>query len=175
MDSRTAQNLSANYTENVNQNVLNLRLNTTDHLDEIERFLRSVQPMMDVDKKTGKRVYKLVQVSDPLANDEGVKGVLFIVRNLMNQHVVQGNFKDEDYKDYICSVRKDIASIIMENLKDWKIEETNYNLIIDTIMMFVKPFMTRTLYNKERESYGASLQMREVSSISEKGGLNFFR
>lgn len=170
----TAQNLSANYSENVNETVLSLRLSTKEHLDEIEKFLRSVEQFVDIDKDTGKRVYSLVQVSEPLANPEGIKSIMFIVRNVMNQHIVQGNFIIDDLKDYIFGFRRDLASNIMENINAWGIKESNYNFIIDTIMNFVKPFMTRTINNKERESYSASLQMRETNSVNNKRGFGLF-
>lgn len=169
MDEGISQNLSASYQDAVNETVLSMRLSTKEHLEEIEKFLRSVEHFVDVDKETGKRTYKLVQVSEPLANPEGIKSIMFIVRNVMNQHIVQGNFTPDDLKDFICQYRKDLASNLMENINQWGVKENNYNFIIDTIMNFTKPFMTRTINNKERESYSATMQMKETNSVQNKG------
>lgn len=175
MEEAMSQNLAASYREAIDESVLSLRLSTKDHLEEIEKFLRSVDIVLSVNSETGEREYKLVQIDEALANEKGIKSLMFIVRNIMNQHVVQGNYIVDDYKDFISNFRKDLASNIMENIVDWGINESNYNMIIDTIMNFIKPFMTRTINNKERESYNASLQMRETNNVNNRGGFNLFR
>ena len=53
MEEALTQNLQANYRENIDETVLTLRLSTKDHLDRIEEFLRSIEQVVSIDKKTG--------------------------------------------------------------------------------------------------------------------------
>ena len=67
----------------------------------------------------------------------------------------------------------------MINLKNWEITSEDYDVICNFVMSIVIPFMTRGIDNKERDSYGQSLQSRDttMSRADPKGGMisNFMK
>lgn len=142
---------------------LQLRLDTQPFLDMMENFLRSVSYIQE--NENGKVVVKKVSFGKPLANEEGIRWILQRLNALINAHVAQGNYNDDRYDRDVWMIRTSLAYNIMTNLYNWEIRDENYHMIIDTIMDCVKPFLSRTLYNEERKSYGVSMQTREVNTI----------
>ena len=59
--------------------------------------------------------------------------------------------------------RKEVAETIILKCYDWNIRDDNLNGIIDTICQLIEIYLTRTIDNKERESYSATF--KETSSI----------
>ena len=53
-----------------------------------------------------------------------------------------------------------------------KIDEDNYEVIIDSIMVLIIPFISRLIDNEERNSYAASIKAVESNILNQsKGGL----
>lgn len=161
----------------VDSNALLIRLDTQRLMDDIELFLRGKRYVV-TEGATGEIKQEILEVGDALANDCGIQGILSFVGMVVNPHTVQGNYEREQYYEEIARVRRGLAYIMTLNTNKWGI--TNYNriLIQTSIMNLVKPFMSRLIANKERESYGQSMIREEKTGIQKEGmftGLNPFK
>ena len=114
----------------------------------------------------------------PKANDEGIQSLLNWIRTIVNPQVVQGNFPTDSpshstmYENYVFWNRVDLAQMVVVNLYKWNLNTKDANVIIDSIMNMIEPFMTRLIDNKERESYEATIQHKESTTTpNENTGL----
>jgi len=64
-----------------------------------------------------------------------------------------------------------LGEMLMINLYNYEIKEEEYQMIIDSLMNLIIPFMTRLLGNKERSSYGETF--KEVSSSTASDSRKF--
>jgi hypothetical protein len=51
------------------------------------------------------------------------------------------------------------------NQEDYGIDEVEYDGIIDSICLMIEPFMSRTINNEERKSYGQSWVQRDSNTV----------
>lgn len=116
------------------------------------------------------------QVARALANDEGLMHIGNMVEEIVNQHTVQGNLKEDHYWTFLPNTREEISMAIVMNCYDWGIDDKYLNYIIDKVMRIVELFLTRPMDNKERESYQKEFQSREViqTNPSQKSGISGF-
>jgi len=153
-------------------NALIIRLDTQNVLDHIRHFLEGKQERVALNKD-GEPVMITKQEVDPKANPKGVYGIMAWLQNTVNTQVVQGNLQDfADLDNYVFNYRMDLAEYIMKNLINWNVAPEDYSGIIDMIMLQVKPFMSRLVKNKERESYANTIRHTESTghTLKEKGG-----
>lgn len=153
--------------------VLNLRLNTQPELDKIEEYL-SGSRMQIVQNSEGNFVQVKAELGEPKLNREGVNQVLSFISSVFNSQNVQGNFDDARYDSYIEEFNINLAGMLVENAAAFEISDESIEPICDFTMSLIVPFMTRTLYNKERDSYAQTLQHRENTTQTSKGGIPFF-
>lgn len=146
---------------------IKLKLDVNPLLQNIEAFLTAKRTFTVRDEK-GQLYEEERIVGEPYANDIGVSAILSMVNIRANNHTVQGNFKKEEFQDYISMTRKEITKPIVLNCYKWGIDETKLMMIIDNIMSCLKPFFSRTIDNKERESLSAQFHSREVVSQNPK-------
>lgn len=159
--------------------LIKYRLETTQLIYEIQNFLLGSQRVtMQID---GRFVEKDIELAKPLLNQDGVFGVLNKIRMILNPQVVQGNFLMESWwREFVADLREDLTIMLMVNAYDWAydndIDHFNRNVdsVIDTIMSMIEPFMTRLLFNKERESYADTMQSSE-SVVQQKSGMGLFK
>lgn len=161
-----------NNTGFIDNNILNLRLNTEGLLKDIEVFL------------SGKRIEKVIEgretkfheikIGNPLMNAEGVQAIINYLRLTLSPHTVQGNFTDDDYRDFVKEMDNNLSCNITPNIDRWSINDDDYDHIIDSIMSSVQMFVSRLIDNKERDSYAATLRSTESNTIDNKGGLKLF-
>ena len=162
-----------------NYNLLQLRLDPSSLLTEIKMFLKAEIEVVSQDE-TGNIKREVIPVGMPKANEAGIASILNWIQMTINPQVVQGNFpsdrsgKSEMYEQYIQEFQLDLGDMVYINMYDYGINENEAQPIIDAIMNLVKPFMTRLIDNKERESYGDTF--REIySSGDKKSGLPIFK
>ena len=157
---------------------LQIRLDTSPIVRQIEMYLKGERTVLvDIDGN-GTLDTKVVWRGKPLVSEEGLQNVMMFIESVFNTQVVQANFPDTKkmdgytmYAKYLKRTRMDLSEHLMKNLKAYGIEERNYNGMISTIMRFIEAFMTRALYNKERESYANTIQTREnVQTLPQKSG-----
>lgn len=153
---------------------LQLRLDTQPLLDNIEIFLRGGKIIVEQDPK-GKIKSREVKMGKPKANDLGIQGILNIVSSVINPQVVQGNFDEDLYNDFIYRFHINLATNIISNCPDWKIIDEDIDVIIDFIMPLVEAFTSRLIDNKERESYSDTIKHIEGAAQQNKGGFGLFK
>lgn len=160
--------MSNNDTISSNQgynSALQLRLDCDKILSDIFDFLAGTNTYQDFDEAKQCMVSKCQVVGEALANRKGIQSIMLRCRGIFNPQTVQGNFSDERYNQYIKFLRQDIAMELVQSRYKWEIQPYNVNTITNKIMEFAKPFMSRTLYNKERESYTQTVQSKETHNI----------
>lgn len=146
-----------------NYNLLQIRLDTSQVIESIKMYLNAEIEIVKSDGNSIKR--ETISIGIPKANKKGIAAILTWISMTINPQVVQGNFiynreslRSDMYEQYIEEFQKDLGDIIYGNLYAYDIEEDESQGIIDSIMNLVKPFMTRLIGNKERESYGETFK-----------------
>ncbi|MBD3253129.1 hypothetical protein GF386_05330 [Candidatus Pacearchaeota archaeon] len=149
---------------------LQVRLNVQPLIEDIELFLRGARIELYMDSKTGKTKSRYVPLGkgSAKANPSGIQGILSMLISIINNSVVQGNYDNWRYENAICDIRKDLSTNIMNNLYNWDVKEDDFDVIVDTIMNLVEPFLSRLLDNKERDSYTNTIRTNEVNTLREQ-------
>ena len=137
-----------------------MRLNTHPLLEKIENFLSSKKVDAYQDAQ-GEYQEKVETIGLPLANPEGIMRLCNIISMRINLHIVQGNFKEEHYWDFISRARKELTNTIIKKCYDWEIDDSNIETIIDEVCALIEAYMTRPINNKERDAYNNQIQSRE--------------
>lgn len=136
------------------------RLDNSDVLREIELYLRSAKIIAQQDDQ-GNYNEEMVIVGRPLANEEGVQGIMGYLRIMISPHNVQGNLSWDRYDHLIYEMHIDLATTLMAERKNWGICIEDYDFLLNSIMHTLQLFISRTVENKERESYGESIRSDE--------------
>ncbi len=150
--------------------VISLRLDTTTVITKMQMYLQGITETIKVEK--GKLIKTVEKVGEARVNEVGIQVLMSKVESVVNSMTVQGNMKEDDYWRYITMFHQWLYRDLFVNMYEYGIKETQYDAIIDEIMSLVIPFMSRTIDNLERRSYGESLK-QDVTSYPEKkrGGL----
>jgi len=156
-------NQRINYVGAQDPSFLQYRLNTEAIIVQLEQTLTGELVNYIVNPENGDIIEKKQVISKPLVNREGYASIINFVKMLINNQTVQGNMKEYQYNEFIGSVREEFSFIIIVNQYRWNIEDTNIHYIIECVLNVIKVFLSRTLDNKERESYNT---MRESSNVS---------
>lgn len=157
---------------------LQIRLETSQIIENVELFLKGVKLIISQDEH-GKIKSKNVKIGTAKANELGIQSILNWLQLILNPQVVQGNFPVDSpshssmYEDYIYYVRIDLTTAIITNCYNWEIIDEDMDLIIDSIMNAIEPFMTRLIDNKERDSYESTIKHLENNSVREGKGEGF--
>lgn len=149
-----------------------IRLDTKELMTKIEEFLSNRRTFI-VRSSDGEYREEIRQLGDPLANDEGIGAIMNMMYLMLNPQVVQGNFDNMHYWNYMEYIRKEMVNEIVLNRYEWEIKPSKMNVIIDGILRAIEPFMTRLINNEERKSYTAQFQSKETIQTG-KGGLMGF-
>jgi hypothetical protein len=160
------RHLTAN-ADYVTSSALKIRLDTNPILSQIELFLRGSQYIV-VQDQYGRIKQQNMKTGQPKANQLGIQSILNYVTGVFNPQVVQGNFKEEMYQNYIMELNIDLATMIVNNCYTWEVREDDIDVICDFIMSMLQPFISRLIDNKERESYEKSLITHETSRTEER-------
>ena len=158
---------------------LQIRLETSQIIENVEMFLRGAIIVVKQDDETGKISTQRADRGQPKANDLGIQSLLNWLQLILNPQVVQGNFPVDSpshssmYEDYVYNVRIDLSSMIITNCYNWGIIDEDIEMLIDSIMNVVEPFMTRLIDNKERESYVDTIKHIESNSVKDNSKPSF--
>ena len=178
MVEQEANQTVANLNKAINQfNLLQLRLDTSNILNDIKMFMEGEMEFISQNQDTGLIERRTQSIGLPKANKHGVASVLNWASCIVNPHVVQGNFPvrgdghSDMFETYIMECQMNLGEMLMINLYNYEIKEEEYQMIIDSLMNLIIPFMTRLLGNKERSSYGETF--KEVSSSTASDSRKF--
>lgn len=180
----TSSEVESSYNTTTSQNkyftsasALQIRLETNHLIENIELFLRGAKIVIQQDEK-GRIASKQVSMGMAKANAKGIQSILNHVQLVLNPQVVQGNFYVDGaghssmYEDYIFWARIELTKALVHNCYAWEVSEDDIDLIVDSIMAAIEPFMTRLIGNKERESYSETMRHMEHNTLRE-GSKNF--
>jgi hypothetical protein len=167
MDVRASYASNQGYTS---ESILRIRLDTQQLIQQTEYFLRGQLSRVVVDENTGRIREEVQQIGAPLANEKGVHAILAYLTATVNAQVVQGNYEWETWRLEVSWIREQLAIDLFVNHDDWNISPQSISLICNVVMNQIKPFLTRLVNNKERESY-ANFESREVHSGQQSRGL----
>ena len=149
--------------------VIQIRLDTGPLLDQLEAFLRGSRQQGYTTNPQGATVPVFQTIGRPKMNDIGVQSVMSWLTPLISPHTVQGNYPTiNDLQEFLCRVEEDIYCYLMINIHEFGISHYEIDGIVDMIMNAAEPFLTRTIANKERDSY--SNTMTHQSRVSQEGG-----
>jgi hypothetical protein len=168
-DERSNMAMSSNQQYIMNTSFMLMRLNTSPLVEDIKNFLQSKEKIIKQDKE-GEFYEEEKQIGLPLANPEGIMRICNLVRMRVNHHIVQGNFKEDHYWNFVSRARREITETIVKKCYDWDIDDSNLNMVIDEICALIEGFLTRTINNEERKSYGQQMQAREVITQEQRRG-----
>lgn len=149
---------------------LQIRLETDNLLTKVECFLKGKQLIAEV--KDGQTVVKEVKVGEPLANQKGIQALMNFTTSIINPQVVQGNFDEERFENYVYQVHINLATQVINNCYNWEILDNNLDPVMDFIMNLVEPFISRLIDNKERDSYASTIKSIESNTMATKGGFS---
>lgn len=139
----------------IQPNILQLRLDTQQLLNEIHVFL-SGKRLQYAEKEGGiEPIY--INEGKARTNEEGAQAIIGWLQTQMNSAVVQGNWREEQFQYFLKRSRIELAEILLINGPKWKIRRDERQVIISGIMNALEGFMSRLINNKERESYTHSL------------------
>jgi len=162
-----------------NYKTVEIRLNIQKLITSIEIFLRGGKTVFVYDENK-KLQEEYIPSGIKKCNDLGVQTLLNWITGTVNAQVVQGNFiintktgKSDDYDNYIEEYNKELANLVILNIYDWDMNESDAEGVINFIMLLIIPFMTRLIDNKERESYYQTMRSVETNSTQTPKGLGF--
>ncbi len=170
---------TGNFMASNNMNsILQYRLSTEGIIRQMQEFLEGKITDRYIDERTGKMVIQELVKGEAKANSLGIQGILSLLGNLMGPHTVQGNFKEDSYYNFIDRLHARCTEIIMTNLHVWGIDPHDFSLIMCEIIDVLEVFFTRTIDNKERESYIPTIKTVETSNVNQTqksdGGFQLF-
>jgi len=162
-------------------NLLQLRLDTSDLLNQAKMFMNAELEIVSQDSESGDYKRDIISIGDPKANRAGVASILNWLQMIINPQVVQGNFPvdrsghSEMYDAFIYECQMDLLELLMINIYTYEIEDEEVSGIIDGMMKLIIPFMTRPIGNKERESYGETFKEINNTSMSDTRKMPIFK
>ena len=148
--------------------VIELRLDTRPILDKLREFLSGKEERV-VKQADGSITTIYEQTAKARMNDAGVASIVLCCELVFNSACVQGNYSDEMYRYDVSSLRKSLAKTLMLNIYAYSIDSREYEAIIDFIMSAARPFLSRLIQNKERESYAETMKIFESNTVQQKG------
>ncbi len=128
------------------------RINPTEELKEIEEFLSASKISLKFNQETGTYYQEKVPYGPPIANELGVATLMSMIKSVINPMNVQGNFDADRYDDYVYHTRVDLTFSVLDNCYLWEIKDEHLEMVVDNIMRFVEPFMSRLVNDGERKS-----------------------
>lgn len=153
-------------------NALQLRLDTQKLHRDIYNFLKGTTTVVQFDKATGQYAETELIQGQPLANDKGIQNILNLIVSVFNSHTVQGNTKNDDFREILYFMEIHLAQQLTYNALIWGIDKKNRRHIKNTIMLMAQLFLSRTIDNLEREGLKPLVQKdTTVVRETEKKGL----
>lgn len=158
---------SAGYANNAS--IVKYRLDTGEIIERIKEFLKGEVTITTIGED-GNTKFTTLRSGEKLCNDKGIQGILSWVSFVINPQVVQGNYKEEWYVEYIAHQRDDFADLLIIKMRDWEIDESDLHSIATQTMALIEPYMSRLIGDGERKSY-IGFESKEVQT-RQSGGLS---
>lgn len=147
--------------------IIESRINPNAELKQIEEYLTGTRQETYI-KEDGNYGTRVVKLSEPVMNSEGIGSFMQALNLRINKMVVMGNFSRDQYMDFISDTRKEITMMMVLKRPRWQIHPSNLRPMIDNVLGFVEPFLSRLIDNKEREGLNKQFTSSEKHVISGK-------
>lgn len=173
MEKQETQQYMANNNDFLQNNILQLRLDTSELINRLQQFLSGfiIVPERGTDGKTR---FVEQKIGMPLCNKRGTQHLVNYVSGIINPSVVQGNYEESQYYSHLDRIHASISRQLIVNYHDWEMSYNDLEMICEFIMNLIEPFLSRLKDNKERESYFATLRTQENSRVENGGGIKRF-
>lgn len=166
----TENNKSYEYRPTNDAGVIHFRLDTSALLDELKDILLGQAPVLKLNDDGSREIVKQ-QVTSPLVNDKGFQMIYGLVRMSINNAVVQGYTTDENFEYQVYDFETKIVLLLGCNYEEWGISQADRITIqLGLTTMFIN-FLSRTIDDKERQSYGTIQQVRDNKTIESRSML----
>ena len=156
------------YTPNADAGVIQLRLSTYELLEDIKDILQGQAPSIKQNEDGSQQIVK-IKISDPLVNDKGFQMIYGLVRSCINNAVVQGNNNERMFEYQVYDFEKTLAMLLTCNYEEWGLNPEDRNVLQLSLTTLVINFLSRTIGNKERESYGVLERASSTNTVQAKG------
>lgn len=150
--------------------IMDVRLDPSGKLlRKIENYLRG-EMTIEIINEDGSKGTQQVGGGIPKANEMGIQGIMSWLAMTINPQTVQGNFPidkhgySQNYEFFIKRFRIDFMNVLMNNLYNYQISEEELGGLVDITCLTTETFMSRLIGDRERKSYGQTMQSREVIS-----------
>jgi len=111
----------------------------------------------DTEEMVSIKKIKIKKNTKPKANKQGVADIIGYLEKFINSHVVQGNiYNMDEFRNKMRSISSDVIIHFIAHRVEWGMTIDDIDEIIGTTINLIDLFLTRTLFNKEREGYGES-------------------
>lgn len=174
MQTQQQQSSVMNNNQFINPNMLKIRLDTSDIIQNLRQFLSGKTTVAKQDDN-GNVTFVDVTSGDAICSDKGTQHLVNYVQGIINPAVVQGNYTQEQYFNHVDRIHMAVSRQILANYHDWKMKHEDLELVNDFIMNLVEPFLSRLVDNKERDSYANTLRSVENNTLSTKRSYNPFK
>jgi len=134
-----------------NETALKIRLDTAPLIYQLQLFLEGKNEQLA--NQNGNLVTILKDKGSPMANEVGIQRILSLIQTIINAQMVQGNLKEDRYDWFMMRFRRDLNKHVFVNMYKYDVCQEEYGFIVDMICNAVELFVSRTINNKERDSY----------------------
>lgn len=165
---------TSNNQQFTNMTALHIRLDTQSVMENTELFLKGAKILVFQDEN-GNISQRMVKTGIGKANEDGIRTLLSWLNLIVNPQNVQGNFpvdgagQSDMYERYIEEKRIELTVAIIVNQYYWDIRDEDIDNIVNSIMSWVEPFLTRLIGNEERKSYDNTIKHLESNTVKEQG------
>lgn len=164
MGEQERSDLSGEVTSNqfyTSATALQIRLNVEPLIAQLELDIRGLKEHYN--NETGQ--VELVKSGQPLFSKEvGIQSYISFVRSVVNTQVVQGNFDEDSYAEYMTILHRNLATDFMVNRRKYGLDKYHYQTAINLALQTIRGYLTRPIGNKERESYSSTMKHVESSN-----------
>ncbi len=151
-------------------NILQLRLDTQKLHKDILNFLSGKTQILVYNNELNQYVETDLTTGEPLANKKGIQNILSFVVSVANSHTVQGNIDKDEYYKTLYFINLHLGQQLTINCENWGIDKKNRRHILNTIMVMLQMFFSRTIDNLERQALTPMVQKeRTIYQESKKG------
>lgn len=112
----------------------------------------------------------------PRVNKRGVEDIISYVEKFLNGHTVQGNIESlNEYRTKMRFISNDLACHFISKRTHWGCDVNDIDILISNASNIIDLFLTRTLFNEERKSYGESYKETTHKEIKPENKSNIFQ
>jgi len=153
---------------------LEIMLLSRDILDKIKIFLEGKYTQIYLDEKQELQ-QKTTSIGEAKANKIGIQWIMFWLESKFNSQIVLGNMESKQYKSFLRRCRRDLASNMMKNRKNYGMTTKNYTEVISVLMEQLEIYLTRTINAGASKSITPTIRHTETQGFApnKKRGFGF--